>query len=885
VLRRLASIVSRLGLMTRRRRVDDGLADEVETHLELLTERYVRAGMPPAAARRAARHQFGNTTRVREDVYWMTGVAWLEAAVQDFLYALRALRARPRFTALVLAILAIGIGANVSMFSLVDAVLLRPLPYPAPDRLVHVWEVRRSDVSTLSAASYPTFLDWRRERGVFAELEAYDETNVTVTGGDTAEFVNGARVSSGFLGMLGASPVIGGGFTARDDVPGGTQAVILSDGFWTRHFGANRAIIGTAITINGLPYDVRGVLPRSFHFAPAGDVDVWLPLARTSEERAERFNHWVEVVGRLDPGVTLAQARHRMSQVMADLAGRYPETNRGRDTIVRPLADVIVGGATRPLLVLSGAVGLMLLIVCANVANLGLARSLERRQELALRTALGASRGRLARQLLIESLVLTVGGAVLGAWLAAGAVPLLLAVLPASVFDQMPALRDASVDVAALGFASALTLVAGLSCGLIPALRACRGTDARAIRSGARAGGSREHQRVRDALVAVELALALVLLVGAALIARSLVAVLGVDPGFDVRGVATVRVALAGPRYADGRAQQMYFEQFLAHVRAAPGVERAGAISSAPLQRTGANVIRVDGAPEPDPSARPEVSARAVAGDYFQALHIPLLQGRLLDTRDTGTAPYVVVISESLARRLFGARAAVGERIRFDGWQDRPWTIVGVVGDVKTNAMDEAPVPSVYYSHLQGAANRMSLVARGSDAATLVALIRREARALDPDAAVYRAGTMVQYIAASPAVSSRQYVLALLGAFAIGALVLAGVGVYGVIAYTVSQRDREMAIRMALGAGADQVLSLVLHHGLRLAAVGVGVGTACALGVIRVLSSLLFGVSADDPWTYLAVSLGVVVVALGASYLPARRAARADPATLLKGPA
>lgn len=882
MLRRLRSVVARLRLMATRDRLSDELAEELDTHLELLTDRYVRAGMPPADARRAARRQLGNTTRVREDVYWMNGIGWLEAAAHDIRAALRSLRTHPGFTAMVLTAMAIGIGANVSMFSLVSALLLRPLPYPEPGRLVHIWETHRSDVTSRPDTSYPTFLDWRNQRGVFAALEGYDETNVTVTGNGAAEFVSGARVTSGFLGMLGASPIVGTGFTARDDAPGGTQAVILSYGFWVRRFGGDAGIVGGAVDVNGVPCEVRGVLPPGFHFAPAGDVDVWLPLGRTSDVRAQRFNHWVSVVGRLQEGVTLEQARLRMSQRMADLAARYPETNSGRGAVVIPLRDVIIGSVTRPLLVLFGAVGLVLLIVCANVANLVLARSLERGHEMAVRTALGASRGRIVRQLVTETLVLTLAGAALGAWLATQAVPLLLAALPESVFEQMPALREASVDVAALGFTSAIAVAAGLLAGLVPALLASRRPAAELLRSGARTGSGPEHQRLRDALVIAELALTLVLLVSAALVARSVVAVLGVDPGFVAQGVATVRVALAGPSYADGRDQQRFFEDLLARIRALPGVADVGAISSAPLQGTGPNVIHVDGAPEPDPAARPEVSARAVAGEYFQTLRVPVFQGRTLNAHDSRTAPYAAVISESLARRLFGARPAVGERIRFYGWEDRPWTIVGVVGDVKTNAMDEPAVPSVYYSHLQGPANRMSIVVRGDNVAALIPLIRREARSADPDVAVYRTGTMAAYIARSPAVSSRQYLLTLLGAFALTALLLAIVGVYGVIAYVVTERGREISIRIALGARDEQVLALILRRGAGLAAAGVACGAACALTAMHLLSSLLFGVKADDPWTYVAVSLVLVAVALGASYLPARRAMRFDPATVLR---
>ena len=802
--------------------------------------------------------------------------------MNDLRYALRALRKSPGFSIVAVLTLALGIGADTLMFSVINAVLVRPLPYERPARLVSVSETQVSQPSDRGRASYPDFLDWRREQAVFAALEGYDETNVTVSGPDGAERANGIRVTSGLLHLLGVSPSIGSGFTAEDDVPGGTPTVLLSHGFWISRFGADPGVVGRTISIDGIPYEIRGVLPRRFSFAPAGDADLWLPLGSSSQARAQRFSHWVGVVGRLRDGVTVEQASLRMAEVMRTLAVEYPETNRGRGAAVIPLRDVVVGDVARPLLVLMAAVGIVLLIVCADVAGLVLARSVARGHEMALRSALGASRTRIVRQLLLESLVLTLAGAACGAGLAAEALPVMLAALPSSLFQQMPTLHDASIDLAVLAFTSVIAVATSIAAGLAPALFASRRSIADVLRSDSRTSSGTARQRFRDALVTAQIALSVILLVGATLIGRSVIALLRVDPGFRPERVATVRAAIAGPRYADGRRRQQFFEDVLTRVRALPGVEATGAISSAPLQGTFLGPFRVDGEPEPDPAGRPEASARAVAGDYFQALGIPVRAGRTLNARDNLTAPYAVVISESLARRVFGSRPAVGRRIRILGWEDSAWTIVGVTGDVKTDALDRPAAPTIYYSHLQGPANRMTIVARGAGAAGLVSPMRRVIREVDPGVATYVAGTMAQYIAASPAVSSRRYLLVVLGAFAVVALVLALLGLYGVIAYAVTQRSREIAIRVALGATSTGVVTLVLRDGARLVAAGVALGIVAAFAASWTLSSLLFGVSPNDAWSYVGVSVLLVLVAFVASYLPAQSATRVDPMAALR---
>jgi putative ABC transport system permease protein len=880
----LARVRSLVAVLLHRSRFEAAMADEMRFHMQAYADDLARDGMSPADAMRRARLEFGSVEAVREDCRQARGLQLFDELRQDFRVALRSYRRQPGFAVVVLVTLTIAIAATTATFTVVNAVLLRPLPYARADELVHVWETHERDPAARGRASYPNFLDWRAEASSVVALEGYDETNVAVSHGGQSDMTRGARVTGGFFRLLGVSPLLGRTFTADDDVGGGTRAVVLSHALWTRRFAADANAVGRPVTIDGSAYEIRGVLPPQFRFAPAGDAELWLPLGRTDEARAQRFDHWLTVVGRLRDGVTIEMAERRIADVMHRLATEYPESNAGRSVTVTPLREDIVGNVERPLVVLFVAVAFVFLIACANVASLVLARSTERARELAVRWAIGASRARVIRQLLTENLVLSVGGAVLGAWLAFLSVPLLVSAIPDRVFDQAPSLRDAAVDVTTLAFTSAVAVIAGAALGIIPGMLVSRFSVAEALRSDARVGAGRISRRLRDAIVSAEIALTLVLLVGASLMGRSLVELLRVDPGFTADGVATIRVALAGPSYLDRWRQARFFEDALMDARAIPGVATVGAISNAPLQGSGTNTFHVDGAAEPPPSARPEAATRAVAGDYFSVLHIPVREGRTVGRQDDRNAAYAVVINESLGRRLFGTRSAVGQRLRFYHWQDSAWTIVGVVGDVKTNNLDEPVRPTVYYSHLQGPANRMSIVARTTsvEPPTLIPALRQVIRKLDPTVAVYAASTMGDYVGGTQAVYRRRYMLVVLGAFAGAALLLAIIGVYGVVAYAVTQRTREIAIRVALGATGAKVVRLVMRHGLRLVILGIVPGVIAALGLSRALASLLFEVNAADLPTYAVAATLVVVVALAASYLPGRRAARFDPALSLR---
>ena len=874
------------------RRVLTDVDEELRFHLDMRAEELMRQGVEAAEARAQAQREFGDLLEARGELAAIDRrraarrdrVEWWSDLWADLRFGIRVLRRQPGFTVVVLLTLMLGIGANTAIFTVVDAALLRPLPYREPERLVHLWETKRGDVGDRAEASYPDFLDWRSQSRSLSAIEGYDPPNLTVAADGTEPLMlGGARVTPGFLPMLGVRPATGRGFAPEESMAGGAPVVVLTHRFWLQRLGGDPRVIGRSITLDHRAYTVVGVLPRTFHFAPVEDAELWLPIDATAPRASERFNHWLNVVARLKPGATAATARADLSAVMRRLGAEYPETNAGRDVAVVPLREEIVGAVRPTLLVLFGAVGCVLLVACVNVAGLMLARSAARGREIAVRSALGADRSRIVRQLLVESALLAIVGGVLGAATAQLGVRLIVAALPAEITSGMPYLRHLSVDGGVLAYAAGLAVVVGLLSGLAPALYVSRPSTAELLRRG-RGGSGGARPRLRGALVAAEIALTMVLLVTAGLMTRSLGQLLRVDAGFDAQHVLTARVALSGAAYDSAERQQRFFETLIDRVRARPEVLSAGAVRNLPLAGGGTNTFRVEGLPAPDPARRPEATMRGVAGDYFQAMAIPVVAGRAFTNRDRADTPLVVIVSAGLARRLFGdASRAIGERLRFYAFPESAWTIVGVAGDVKTGRLDADAPPTIYYTHLQGAENRMSIVARTvRDPARLAGVVRREAHALDPTVAVYDVRTMEQQVARSPAVFARRLPLRLVGAFAVAALALAVVGIYGLVAYTVGQRTQELGIRIALGAQRRNILALVLREGVLLAAVGVSIGIVVALWATRTLGSLLYGIGAADPPTYAAVASLLGAVAVAASYLPARRAARVDPMVALR---
>ena len=810
----------------------------------------------------------------------------------DLVLGVRGMRSQPIVTLAILITLALGIGANAAIFTVVQAALLAPLPYERPDRLVHLWETR-SFANDRTEASFPNFEDWRSAARTLSQLEGYDPTNITVAGGDAPAMVRGGRVTAGFFSMLGVRPSLGRTFASAEDLPGGPRVALLSDGFWRRRFGADRGVIGRSVRIDDTPHVVIGVLPPGFHFAPIGDADVWLPINQSAETRAERSDHWLNVVGRLRDGATVEDARADLASVMRQLAAQYPETNAGRGAEVVLLRDQAIGNVRPLLLVLTGAVTLVLLIACANVAGLLLARAVARTREMAVRAALGASRARLVQQVMTECVLLALLGGAVAVWLANVGASVLIAAIPEGVRSGMPywSTVGSGLSGRTTAYTLAVTLLAGAGFGLVPALLASRARLSDVLQRGGR-GTTGRWGWTRDAFVIAQVALTVVLLVGTGLLVRSLAELLRLDPGFDGDQVMTARVALSGPRYASDASQRRFFGELIARVREAPGVRVVGAATQLPLNGGGTNTFRVDGAPEPPQAERPEATTRRIAGDYFEALGIRLVDGRRFTARDAPGATPVIIINESLARQLFRGGRAVGERFRFYAFPDQTWEIVGVVGDVKTGRLDAPAPPTVYYSQLQAPDNRMSLVVRAScrgsgDAsncatATVAGLIRRAVAEADPSVPVYAVATMQQQVTNSPAVFARRYPLMLVGAFAVTALVLAVVGLYGLMSYAVVQRTREFGVRMALGATPSAIQRSVLRRGVVIAGAGMMLGIPGALVLTRTLRSMLYGVAPADPTTYVAACVLLGMVAMVAAYLPARRATRIEPTVALR---
>ena len=870
--------------------VEADVDDELRFHFEQREADLRARGVSPNDMARIIAEEFGDVEATRRRLKAIDHRAhrhreWLrrwDELGADVGYALRGLRRQPAFAAAALMTIALGIGATAVMLTAARAALVGLMPFAGVERLVAVWENRPQDPAAGGAVSYPDFLDWRGRTDVFAAVEGYDETNVTLTGVDEPVRLEGARITPGFLAMLGAHPVMGRGLMPEDDVAGGAPVVVVSHDFWQNHLRGDRAAVGRTITLDGRVFAVIGVLPDDFRFVPAGDADVWLPLDGAAPRARDRGDRWLRVVARLRDGVSVPRASAELAALMQQLAARYPEDEQRTASVVL-LRDEILGPVGPLLLALGGGVTLLLLVACANVASLFLARALTRGRELAMRVALGAGRGRLVRQLLTESVLVAVAGGALGVAVAWLGVAWLAAATPQYVAGRLPFVREMSVDTSVLIGASVVALLSGVAFGIAPALHAARLSFAGLGRRESGDGGGITGSRARRTLLVAQVAFTTVLLVGAGLMTRSVVALLRVDPGFRTEHVVTMRLALAGSRYHDPSAGQRFFETIVSRVRELPAVKDAGAASQVPLSGSGSGTFRVEGDPEPDLAARPRATSRGVAGDYFRVMGIHIVEGRGLDSHDDSTSPKVVVMSEGLARRLFGHESAIGRRLRFDAVPKTTWTIVGVAADVRATSLDAPPTPTIYFPHLQAPENRMTIVARaGGDPTAVLAAMRRQVGVVDPTLPVYQARTMAEQVASTPAVFLRRYLLLLFGGFALVATLLAAVGLYGVTAYQVAQRTRELGIRAALGATKGAVITLVLRQGTAIAAAGIVIGLIVAAMLGRGLRSLLYDVQPTDVLTYGTVSLLLATVALVASLIPARRAAAVEPTEALR---
>jgi predicted permease len=804
---------------------------------------------------------------------------------QDIRYGARMLWKRPGFTAVAVLTLALGVGANTAIYTVIDAALLRSLPYAEPGRLVHLWEARRLQDFSRREASYPDYLDWRQAGDAFESVGGYTGRRFSLAGAGGTELLDGASVTANFFDVLGVRPQLGRAFLPGEDEAGAERVAVITHGMWQSRFGADPSVVGREISLGGRAHTVVGVLPREFQFAKAGGAEVWTALSPSPEQRSRRYWHWLNVVARLKDGVTPEEAEARVQTVARRIVEGDPESHAETAISVVPLRDEIAG-AVRPILyLLLAAVGLVLLIACTNVANLMLTRAASRRKEIAIRVALGASRRRIVRQLLTESVMLSTAGGALGLVLALWGVDLLVAAIPPAQLAQMPYLRDLSLDAGVLAFTAGLSLLTGLLFGLTPAFQASKPDVNDVMKEGGRSSSAGGAKRLRDLLVVSEVAVALVLLVGAGLLVKSLARMLSVDPGFRTENLLTMKLALPpSGGYADERKAAAFHQELLGRVESLPGVRGAASVGNFPLSGDG-------GTGTPQIVGRAESTGdfaqshlRTVSPGYFRVMGVPLVAGRDFTERDDASAPMVVVVNRTFAERVFPGEEPMGRRMTFKFTAELPpFEIVGVVGDEKVTSLDARTTPVIYFPYLQGPEPVIGLVVRtDTDPEGLAGVVREQVRALEPAAPVFSVQTMDALIHNSSATFVRRYPAYLVGVFAAVALLLAVVGIYGVISYSVSQRTHEIAIRMALGAQRRDVLRLVLRHGMLLAAGGVALGLAGALALTRLLSSMLFGVSAADPSVYAGVAALLASVALLACYLPARRATKVDPMEALR---
>jgi len=874
----------------RRRRREEELDEEVQAHLRMAAQERMEQGETAEQARASAVREFSNVTLVKEVTRDMWGFRWLETLLQDLCYGLRQLRRNPGFTAVAVLTLGLGIGANTAIFSVVNAVVLRPLPYEDPDRLALIKErIPMIDPLPITVCA-PDVIQFRRQNQVFDSVAAFHFGQADLSGVAEPERVNADRVNANLFSLLGVQPVVGREFTADEDQPGHPVA-ILSYGLWQRHFGANPDVIGRTVALDRQPYTVIGVMPRSFVFPLPGmnqgkAADLFVPMAFTHDELSDvgdNFNF--SVLARLKPGVSLARANADVEAIAHDILETYPPQFRNAvnlSAVVLPLGDQVVGKVRMLLLLLLGAVSFVLLIACANVANLLLTRAAGRQKEIAVRLTMGAGRLRLLRQFVAESILLAVLGAGLGLILAFWITQALVKLMPATI----PRVHAIGLDLSVLAFTLALAVLTGLVFGAAPALAASRTDLNSTLKEGGRSAlQGPQHQHLQAALLVGEVALSLVLLVGTGLLVRSFAHILDTDPGFQPEHVLTASLYLPGKQYSEDGQVRSFYRNLIERLGQLPGVKMAGASTDLPLEGGWNHVVTPEDY-RTAPGAGLNVAYHSIIeGNYLQTMGIPLLRGRYFTSQDKLGSTPVLIVSKSLAGRYWPDQDPIGKRLKWGpAASNDPWlTIVGVVSDAKQSALDTATVPHTYepYGQHEGAPSNLNVAIRAAgDPASLTSALRAAVWGLDRQLAVAQLRTMDQVISESNA--PRRFNVSLLAAFAALAVVLAAIGIYGVIAYSVAQRTHEIGIRMALGAEARDVLKMVIVHGLWLALSGVALGAIGALALTGFLSSLLYGVKPTDPLTFVAVSLLLLAVALIAVYIPARRATKVDPMVALR---
>jgi predicted permease len=875
----LRSLYRRARALLRSESIHEEIDEEMRFHLDMRAKENVRAGMTPGAARREAERRFGGLTRMRERGYEVRGGRWLEVFWRDCRYGARSLRKSPGFTAVAVLTLALGIGATTAIFSVMNAVLLRPLPYPGAERLVYVGQQYRNG---LAGSGEPKFLFWREHSRSFEALACYSGfggAGGNLAGGSEAEYVRGVRVSEDFFRALGVFPALGRAFTQEEDRPGGAHVVILSDGLWRRSFGGDAGLIGRTLTLNGRPVTVVGVMPPQFRFGSGADL--FVPLRARPRANVDPN---AEVVGRLKPGVSIEQARAELKEIADGFRAAFPgEMVEGESVGLQPYQELYTEGVAKYLWIVLGAVTFLLLIACANVANLQLARASARRREIALRMALGAAGGRIVRQLLTEGLLLALAGGAAGLLLAAWGTRLLTAFTPAGL---LPRFAEVNVDWRVTAFTLVASVATGLLFGTAPAWQA-RKVDVNASLKENTSKGSAARGRLRGALVVAEVALSLVLLIGAGLLIRTFANLLNVTPGFDPHNVLTFQIDLNGERYDTAAEAAAFYRDALDRIGHLPGVEAAAITNKLPLDWQFNMPIFFPVKPDEAQS----VQFRMVSADYFRAMKIDVRQGRSFDGADETSAPPVAVVNEAFARRFFKEQDVLGQQFSVGRGLDEPARqVVGVVGDIKQQGLDR-PAPAMVFVPVGQASDKLlanvrtftstNFVVRTTvEPTSLSPAVKQQIAALDSALPLSRVSTIEELAARS--IASQRFNMLLLGSFAALGLLLAAVGIYGVMSYTVAQSTREIGIRMALGAQARSVLKLVTGQGMALTLIGVGLGIAASFALTRLMESLLFGVSTTDPATFVLYSVILAAVALVACLIPARRATKVDPLVALR---
>jgi putative ABC transport system permease protein len=869
----------------RRRRWDAERARELESYLEAETADNIARGMSPEEARRAAHHKLGNPTLIREDIYRMNSIGFLEVLRQDLRFGWRILVKNPGFTLIAVLTLAIGIGSNTAIFSVVNATLIRPLPYPNASRLVMVWESRLPDLKKQNVTSPATFLHWQRSNTVFEQMAICFNDTAILTGGAAPEQIAVQDVSPNLFSILGANAALGRVFVpAREGNAGSDQVAVLSYELWQRRYGSDPNILGAKVIVDDKPRTVIGIMPRGFQlFVKQGSFyqkppEMWIPMNLTGE-RAASHGRYLQAVALLRPGVTLAQAQSSMTSLAQQMAIDDPEAMKNWTVNLVPLRSQLVGDIAPGLRYLQAAVGLVLLISCANVATLFLARAAARKHEIAIRMAIGAAARRVVRQILTESCLIALLGALVGLLLAWVGMRALLNLAPVNLIP----LEGVSIDVRVLLFTTAVALVTGVLFGTVPALQGARTAPREPLNESSRTGTGAHRSRARSSFVVAEVALALILLAGAGLLIRSLTRLMAVDPGFNPKNVLTASVQLPNAKYDKDERRAQFYAELLARLRQLPGVRSASANAFLPFTGIIAGTgVDVEGRPPLPMAEKPVIDVTLVEPQFFETMGIPLLQGRTFTEREGVELSGKVVISAAMAKMLWPDENPIGKHVTIYMKKDNvPSEVIGVVGDVKHAGLDTESRGTAYWPYPELSFGFMTVAVRTvGDPLALAPALRETVRSLDKDQPVADVRTMDDLLSAS--LARTRFATVLMAIFAGMAVLLAVLGIYGVVSYIVEERTREIGIRVALGASYQGIIGLLLKQGMVLAGLGIVIGTLASLGLTRVLVKLLFGTKPADPLTFVTVIFGLAVVALAACYLAARRVTSVDPMSALR---